>query len=396
VLFHNGATVTVDDVLYSFEKGAAAGLPALANVEKVENADGKIKITLIDADTEFLAGLTNAIIPKDYADQATAPIGTGPFQVESYSPQKSLVFVKHSEYWGTPANLDKVTILIEADTNAITLSLQSGNLDGSAIATSVAQQIDLNNFNILERNSNSVQLVALNNTYKPFQDVRVRQAINYAINRGEIIEKAFFGYGTQVGTPIIPGFKTYFNASLTDAYPYDTAKAIELLTEAGYADGFDLEITVPSNYIVHVDTAQVIVGQLDKIGVKATIKQVDWSTWLSDTYTGRDYQATIISVGGASLSPKSELGRYVSTAGGNFFNYSSATFDAKYAEASVELDDAKRVKLYNEAQQIISDEAASVFVQDIAGLTALVKGFDGLVSYPIYGVVDFAPIYKVN
>ncbi|GHV33910.1 diguanylate phosphodiesterase [Clostridia bacterium] len=396
VRFHNGTPVTIEDVLYSFERGNAAALPELSNISGITNEDGKLKITLTDADTEFLAGMTNAVIPKDSLLLSSYIPGTGPFRIDGYTPQQSLTLVKNADYWGAAAKLDKVTVLIEADTNAVLLSLQSGNLDGAAIATSAAQQLNLNDFNILERNSNAVQLVALNNAYAPFGDVRVRRAINYAVSRQEIIDKAFFGYGTPVGTPIIPGFKTYFNADLTGAYPYALDSAKRLLADAGYADGFPLEITVPSNYTVHVDTAQVLVSQLEKIGVSATIKQVDWPTWLSETYAGRDYQATVISVGGASLSPKAELSRYQSAAAGNFINFASPDFDAKYAAASSELDDGTRVTLYKEAQAILSDEAASVFVQDIAGLTALAKSFDGLTSYPVYGVNDFSTIYKVK
>jgi peptide/nickel transport system substrate-binding protein len=400
VKFHNGNDVTPADVRYSFDQAlnSAAGLEGFDNVDKVEVSDaGEIKITLKENNTEFLASLTNAIIPADYKDQATAPIGTGAFKFVSYTPQQELVLEKNENYWqaGLP-HLDKVTIVYEVDTNAELLSLQSGNIDGAGIATTTAEVLNLDDFNVVERNSNAVQLFGLNHAYEPLKDVRVRQAISYAVDRDQIITDAFSGYGTKVGTPIIPGLGAYFNASLTNAYNLDIAKAKQLLADAGYADGFDLEITVPSNYIVHVDTAQVIVNQLAQVGIKATIKQVGWPTWLSETYVGRNYQATIISVGGASLSPKNELARYRSTADDNFFNFNSAEFDKVYAQAAAEVDPAKKKDLYNQAQQIISDEAVSVYIQDISGLTAFNKNFEGLVGYPVYGVIDFAQLYRVG
>jgi peptide/nickel transport system substrate-binding protein len=117
---------------------------------------------------------------------------------------------------------------------------------------------------------------------------------------------------------------------------------------------------------------------------------------LEDTYTNRNYQATVISVGGASLSPGAELARYQSDAEDNFYNFRSAAFDALYAEAVATTDDAEKVKLYKEAQQIISDEAANVFIQDIAGLSALNKSYEGLVGYPLYAVTDFSLVKKVS
>jgi peptide/nickel transport system substrate-binding protein len=400
VKFHNGNEVTPQDVRYSFARAleSKADLEGFDNVESVNvTDDGLITITLIEANTEFLTSLTNAIIPDGYTDQASKPIGTGPFAFESYTPQQELILVKHKDYWqpGLP-QLDKVTIVYEADTNALLLSLQSGNVDGAGIAASDARVLDLNDFNVIERNSNAVQQLALNNDYGPLQDERVRQALNYAVDADEIIASAFDGYGTKVGSPIIPGLSKYYNAALANAYPTDVEKARQLLAEAGYPDGFDLEITVPSNYVVHVNTAQVIVNQLARAGINATIKQIDWPTWLSEVYDGRQYQATVISVGGASLSPKNELARYLSDAGHNFYNYTSPAFDTKYAAASTALDDAERVALYKEAQQIISDEAGNVYIQDITGLSALRKGFDGLESYPIYAVTDFSKIYQVG
>lgn len=400
VKFHNGNEVTPADIRYSFDQAleSSAGLEGFDNVDMVEVSDaGEIKITLKEPNTEFLAALTNAIIPADYKDQATAPIGTGAFKFVSYTPQQELVLEKNEYYWqaGLP-HLDKVTIVYEVDTNAELLSLQSGNIDGAGIATTTAEILNRDDFNIVERNSNAVQLLGLNHAYEPLTDVRVRQAISYAVDRDQIITDAFSGFGTKVGTPIIPGLSTYFNAALTNAYDPDIAKAKQLLADAGYADGFDLEITVPSNYIVHVDTAQVIVNQLAQVGIKATIKQVDWPTWLSETYAGRNYQATVISVGGASLSPKNELARYRSTADDNFFNFKSDDFDQVYAQAAAEVDLAQKQDLYNQAQQILSDEAVSVYIQDIAGLTAFNKSIEGLQGYPVYGVIDFAQLYRVG
>jgi peptide/nickel transport system substrate-binding protein len=146
---------------------------------------------------------------------------------------------------------------------------------------------------------------------------------------------------------------------------------------------------------MHVDTAQVLVNQLAKVGVKATIRQVDWATWLSDVYRGRKYEATIVSLDASIVSPRGFLDRYLSDAGSNFVNFASATFDQTYNAALAEIDETKRVALYKQAERVLSDEAASIFIQDIVGFWAFRKGFAGVVHYPAY-VFDVSTIYRTR
>jgi peptide/nickel transport system substrate-binding protein len=394
VKFQNGKAITAADVKYSLEAAVQAKLPGLAAIKSVEAVGSSVvKVTLKDPDNDFLPYLTTAIVPKDYKDQNTKPIGAGPFSVESYKPQQSLVLKKNPYYWqkGIP-RLDKVTFKLEADSNATLLDLQSGVVDFGSIAdNAVAQQLK-GSYAIQQSNSNAVQQLNLNESFKPFSDARVRQAISYAVDPDEIIQTVNFGVGTRVGSPVIPGLKTYYDSSLTYAYKKDLDKARKLLAEAGYANSLKFTITVPSNYKVHVDTAQVIVNQLKAVGIEADVKQVDWPTWISKVYLGKEYETTIISVDGENLSPKSFLARYATGAQGNFFNYSSKDFDAVYAQASAETNAKKRVELFKRAQAILSKDAANVFIQDIASLGALKKGLDGLTVYPLY-VTDASTIY---
>ncbi len=398
IKFHNGNKVTVEDVKYSVY--TAAGLPGgkplvngFENIKSVDTIDtSTVRINLKQADYDFLPYLTAAIIPKDYKDQNKNPIGTGPFKFESFKPQESLTMKKNPDYWqnGLP-HLDKLTFKLEPDSNAITLNLQGGSIDCTSIANNLASQLG-QDFNIIQSNFNAVQLLALNNAVKPFDNTKVRQALSYIVDPDEIIQTVNFGKGVRSGTPIIPGLKKYFDDSLTNAYVKNIDKAKQLLSEAGYPNGFSFTITVPSNYTVHVDTAQVIINELAQVGIKASIKQVDFATWLSEVYTNRQYEATVISVDGVTLSPKSYLGRYVSTASDNFVNYKNKEYDDLYNKAVNEPDENKRITLYKQAQQLLSKDAASVYIEDIANLTALRKGLDGYVAYPLY-VVDASTIY---
>jgi peptide/nickel transport system substrate-binding protein len=317
--------------------------------------------------------------------------------IESYTPQQSLVLQKNPRYWqaGTPY-LDTVTYVFLADSDALLLALRGGNVDAADITGTLVDQLDPAAFDVTPVPGNAVQLLALNNAVKPLDDVRVRQAINYAVDITEIIDTAFYGRGEPSGSPLIPGLSRYFEESLHDPYPADVAQAKALLAQAGYGSGFSLEISVPSNYTMHVDTAQVIVNQLARIGVTATIRLVDWATWLSDVYRGRNYQATIVSLDGAFVSPRAFLERYRSGASSNFVSFSNAGYDAALAAALTEPDDAARVALYRKAQQIISQEAVSVYIQDIWNFHAFPKGrYTGFVNYPLY-VFDFSTLRPNN
>ncbi|GHU84986.1 diguanylate phosphodiesterase [Spirochaetia bacterium] len=394
--FHDGSAVTAADAEFTLNTAIAAGFSGFTQIEKVETAgDRGLRVILKESDPEFLPNLTIGIVPKNNTDRERNPVGTGPFKIESYLPQQSLTLVKNPDYWqkGLP-KLDRVTVVFVADSDALLLSLQGGNIDGATITGSLLQQLDQDKFDVVPGYSNSVQLLALNNRVKGLDDLRVRQAINYAIDIPEIIDTAFYGQGEPSGSPLIPALTGSYETALKNPYPVDIERARRLLAEAGYSNGFSLEITVPSVYTMHVDTAQVIVNQLAKVGVNAAIKLVDWATWLSDVYMGRKFEATIISLDANNVSPRSFLSRYRSDAESNFINFSNTAFDRVYDTILAEADDTKRAALYRETQRIISDNAASVYIQDIIGFKAFPKGrFGGVVNYPLY-VIDFSGVYS--
>jgi peptide/nickel transport system substrate-binding protein len=398
IKFHDGSIVQVEDVIFTLDTAMQAGFTGFNRIAQIEqSSDQDITITLKSRDPEFLPYLTMGIVPKHNQDRERTPVGTGPFSIASYTTQQSLVLVKNPHYWqeGLP-HLDQVTYVFIADSDALLLALQGGNIDTASITSGLVQQLDPNRFDMLPSPSNAVQLLALNNGVKPLDDVRVRQAICYAVDITQIIDTAFYGMGEPSGSPIIPGLRSYYDTSLKNPYPVDIQKAQELLAEAGYGRGFSLEITVPANYTMHVDTAQVVVNQLQNIGITATIKLVDWATWLAEVYRARQYQGTIISLDAAQVSPRSFLERYRSNAGSNFVNFNNPAYDAVYDAILVESNEQQRSTLYRQAQQLISREAASVYIQDILGFQTFLKGrFGGIVHYPLY-VFDVSTIYRLQ
>lgn len=398
IKFQNGKDVTVEDVKYSLDKAAGkdTGKPLETELSNIKSVDIKgndtIEVNLTNPDTEFLPYLTSAIIPKDYKDENTKPIGTGPFKIASYVPQQQIILVKNKDYWQKDLpHLDKVVYKITTDSNAVLLQLKAGSIDAAFITKDQADQLS-QNYNTLEGSANLIQLLALNNAQKPFDDVRVRQALYYAIDTQNIIDTVASGVGKRAGTNFFSSYKKYFQPGLEKTYNKNITKAKQLLKEAGYPNGFETTITVPSVYQFHVDTAQIIVEQLKEINVKATIKPVEWGVWLSDTYKGRKYDTTIVSLDADYVSPRALLERYVSNNSENFVNFKDTKYDVLFAKAVKEKDDTKKVEEYKELQTILNKDAASVFIQDQEKVVVLKKGLEGYKFYPLY-VQDLASIY---
>ncbi|MBQ8075062.1 MAG: ABC transporter substrate-binding protein [Oscillospiraceae bacterium] len=398
VKFHNGNPVTMQDVVFSVERrwnsdDAAAILAALSVIDHLDHDDSTLTITLSEPSNEFLAAVMNAyILPADYDAQATAPVGTGPYKFVSRTVQDSLVLERFADYWGTPGKLDKVTFKILENAEGLVLGLQSGALDLVAhLSSDQTVQLNSDDFAIQEGSMNLVQALYLNNAEKPFDDVRVRQALCYAVDKQAVIDLAFDGYGIPLGTSMFPSFSKYYDDTLTDYYTLNVEKAKELLKEAGYPDGFEMTITVPSNYTPHVNTATVLVELLREIGVKATVQPVDWSTWLEEVYSNRNFQSTVTGLTSDNMTARKLLERFGSKVGNNFTNYSNKEYDEILSKALSETDDAAQTELYRSLERNLTENAANVYLQDMADLVAMRNGLEGLTFYPIY-VLDVSTL----
>ena len=400
VKFHNGQTVTAEDVVYSINRCAAVPegqekplVAAFSAVKSVEALDEKtVAVTIAQRDLEFISYMTAAIIPADYENQDTAPVGTGPFRFVSRTPQQDFVMERFEDYWGAPAWLDKVTYKICENADALVMNLNGGSIDLCAHLTS-AQASQLNqSFQVLEGTMNLVQAIYLNNQAKPFDNQMVRQALCYAIDRQGIMDMVADGHGTAVGSSIYPAFTKYFLPELVDKYPHDVAKAKELLAQAGYPDGFDMTISVPNNYQPHMDTAEVVAEQLREAGINVTIQPVEWSTWLDTIYNGRQFQATVVGVDAANMTARAMLERFTSDYGKNFINYNNPAYDALFQQAINAQDEATQTDLYKQMETMLADTAANVYIQDLCDLVAMRQDLGGLKFYPIY-VLDLSTVY---
>jgi len=404
VKFHNGNPVTTADVKYSIEtcaglNGGEPVISAFSNIESVETPDDStIVITLKESSSSFMAILATveaAIVPADVSDLQTNPIGTGPYKFISRSLQENVELERFEDYWGEPAHIKEITLKVLADADSIVMNLQGGAVDMVArITTTQAAELG-SEFTVLEGTMNLVQAMYLNNAVAPFDNELVRQALCYAVNKQEILDFVSDGKGTPVGSSMFPAFGKYYIEELNDIYTVDLEKAKELLTEAGYPDGFSFTMKVPSNYQQHIDTAQVVAEQLKQIGVTANIELIEWETWLSDVYQGRDFEATLVGVDASTLTAGAMLYRFCSQAHNNFINYNNADYDAAYENAlaaEAVMDDSKAVAYYKECETILAETAANVYIQDMCELVAIREGYAGYEFYPLY-IQDFSKLY---
>lgn len=401
VKFHDGSLVTVEDVRYSLERcadtsGGSPLVPAFSNVDYVKVLDDKtVEVGLKEANADFLAEMTVAIIPASNATPEKVAIGTGPYMFVSHALQESFVMKKFDGYWGDAAHIELVTFKVCANADTIVMNLNGGAVDMFARVTAAQASQLSGEFNVLEGTMNLVQALYLNNAAEPFTNEKVRQALCYAIDKQYILDMTSDGHGTPIGSSMFPAFGKYYMPELADYYTKDVAKAKALLAEAGYPDGFSFTIKVPSNYAPHVDTAQVLAEELKDINVNAKIELIEWETWLSDVYSGRKFEATVVGLDASSMTASAMLTRFNSTSSKNFINYNNPAYDAAFAKAESTIDDDERTAAYKECQQILTQTAANVYIQDMAEFVALNKKYAGYEFYPLY-VQDISKLYIVG
>jgi len=397
VKFHDGSDVTVGDIVYSILRvaGSETGTPLISAFSAVESVtapdDHTVVIKTREPYLEFLSFLTCAVIPEG-SDPADGLIGTGPFRYVSRKAQENIVLERFDGYWGEAPYLDKVTFKIIENANMLVTSLKSGAVDLCAHLTATQAGELGSGFAIEEGSMNLVQAMYLNNAYGPLQDVRVRQALCYAVDRQAVLDLVSDGKGSILGSSMYPAFGKYYE-DLSGYYTKDIDKAKSLLKDAGYANGFELTITVPGNYQQHVDTAQVIAEQLKSIGVLCSIQTVEWSAWLENVYQKRDYQATVVGFDTSSaMTAQSLLARFQSESGKNVCNFASAKYDEIYAAAIAATDEATQIGYYKDCQKLLCEDAAAVYIQDLCDLVGMRENIGGYTFYPIY-VMDLSTVY---
>jgi peptide/nickel transport system substrate-binding protein len=394
VKFHNGEDLNAEAVKFSLDRilnpeQKAKYRWALTFIDRVEIVDAfTIKITTkVPAPTLItnLAYMATIVPPKYFREKgdtfvATNPVGTGPFKFVRWKKGDELVFEANENYWAGPPNLKTVIFRPIPEDATRVAALLGGDVDIVIKVPShmVAMVNNSRRAKIINTPSALGTHVHLDSLRKgPLQDRRVRQAINYAVDKESIIKHVLEGYGQAMGTPLSPSHSGYDPA--IKPYPYDPDKAKSLLKEAGYGDGFAITFNSPSGrYVKDKEFAEAIVGQLSKVGIKVNLQLHEWGNYMAKIYSP-DGAGPMWTVGWASTFDADGVLTPLLGCGQQLSRYCNKEFDALLEQARSSIDQKKRERLYSQALKLVHDDAAWLFmhiVVDSYGVSNRVQNWE--------------------
>ena len=373
VTFQNGEPFNAAAVKFSFERAAAVDSlnkdkAVFANIVNLSATD---ELTLVvtlkntNPDFGFQLGQATAVIvePKSAAGNASQPVGTGPFKLESWAKGSALVLVRWDGYRDVKSvALRRVTLRFISDAAAQVAALLAGDVDlfpRVSAARSLAQFKADKRFQVLVGGSRAKTILAINNKKKPLDDVRVRRAIAMAINRQQVIDGAADGFGTPIGSFYVPGAPGYVDLTGVNAYNPERARA--LLKEAGISTPLALSLKLPPTPYAR-QGGEVIAAMLAKVGIVAKQENLEWAQWLSGVYGQKSYDLTVIS----HVEPL-DFGNFAKP--GYYWNYDSPAFNALWSRINTTADPVARLKLMDQAQRLVADDAVAAYLYQPTWIT---------------------------
>ena len=381
VKFQNGEPFNAQSVKFSFQRAGAEKSTnkdkrTFASMDAIQAVDDHTLVIVnkeLDPDFLFLMGQATAIIvePKSADTNATKPVGTGPYKLDSWSKGSSVTLSKWDGYRNPSlAKIRRVTFRFISDPAAQVAGLLAGDVDAFPRVTprSVPQFADNPKFHVLVSGSRAKTILAINNKKKPLDDVRVRRAIAAAIDRKAVIQGAGDGYGAPIGSHYVPGAFGYVDT--TGVNPYNPEKAKALLKEAGVTTPLELTLTLPPPPYSR-QGGEVIASQLAKVGITAKLQNVEWAQWLSGTYGAKNYDLTIIS----HVEPF-DLGNFDKP--DYYWGYQSPKFKELYNKYKTSPRPADRAKLVGDIQRLIAEDCVHAFLYQPQWVTVANKNLKGL------------------
>lgn len=303
VTFSNGAPFTAEEAAFSINRVKTDWTTSLKKgMEVVQSAKAldptTLEVTLKRPSNAWLYTMTTRVgamfTPTGVDDLANKPVGTGPYELTEWRRGDRITLTARDDYWGDPPQIKTVDLRYFKDPSAMNSAMLTGDIDViSTVQTpeSIDQFKDESRFRIIEGTTNGEVVLSFNHESPPLDDVRVRRAICYALDRQAILDIAWAGYGTLIGSMVAPTDPWY--EDLSETYPYDPERARKLLADAGVED-LTLGLRIP-NLPYAVASAQVVKSQLAKVGVTAEIDTLEFpARWLDVVFTNADYDMSII------------------------------------------------------------------------------------------------------
>ncbi len=406
VEFHDGAPFNAQAVEFNFDRMLDESHPYhdtgpfplaffFSAVEDVEAVDGDtVKFTLKEPYAPFLSNLaypTGLIVSpeavkKHGADFGRNPSGTGPFAFAEWEANAKVAVTRNERYWDGAPSLDAVVFRPITDANTRVAEMLSGGIDVMVeIPPDSVSTFDGNGFTLHEQAGPHVWFLILNAKEGPFSDRRVRQAVNYAIDKKALVENVLQGTAQIAAGPTPPAFAWAYNDAL-EPYPHDPGKARALIEESGHA-GASLTFYVTeggSGMLDPVAMGAAIQADLAKVGFDVKIETYEWNTFLGKVNPGLEGKADMAEMAWMTNDPDTlpflalRTGAWPDKGGFNSGYYSNPEVDALLEAARGSTDQAERARLYKEMQEIVHDDAPWAFIanwKQNAAIADVVSGF---------------------
>lgn len=397
VYFQNGVQFDSSVAVYTFDRllSDKSTNPQKSLFKSIKSIDApnpeKLIITLSKPTSNLLywLGFPAAVMvePSSESSNSTNPIGTGPYKFLEWKKGNQVTLIRNDEYWGNKARLDKVTFRFIGDPQAQAAALKSGGVDAipEFSAPELVKQFESNNAFDTVIGTTSMEVIAgMNNAKKPFNDLKVRQALMMAIDRNALIQATSEGLGEPIGSHFSPSDAGY--EDLTETLPYNPSKAKALLTQAGYPNGFSFTMKVPTRPYTQ-RAAEIMQAYFSMVGVTMKIESSEFpAKWVQDVFKDKNYDMTII----GHAEP---LDIDIYSRSPYYFNYKSVDFNNIINEISKAHNEEERIAGYKLAQKKLANDVPALFLYAFPKIGIWNKKLVGLWSNEPIPSNDLSDVY---
>ncbi len=406
VTFHDGGEMTAKDVKYSLDMALAppepgVKVPYLTNVVSVEVVDDyTVKVTMSKLDPTLVGTLAwthyTPIVPEGVLDRInplSEGIGAGPFKLVEFVPEDQIVYEAFPDYWRNDIpKIAKLTIKMQPDEPARIASLRSGEIIGTTLTPDAARTLEGDSeLTVLTGLTSSPNVIQFNMVADhPWRDVNVRKAINLAIDRQEIIDKVYAGNAVLTGV-IPPGYGDWPQpeADLVTAYTQNVEMATQLMTDAGFADGFDVTLQAIASPRSYTQIAEIVQEQLKAINITVSVEPLEIGSFAANIGKGEFEWAS--TARGMRGDPSAHVVDFRSGTANNLVwfgdGWKSDEFDTLYDEALGTLDHEERKAKYLRLQQIVTEEVPNLYTVQPMKYQVVNNALTGM--YVFYGNTNY-------
>lgn len=407
VKWQDGQPFTADDVKFTFDlilnkkvRALQAGnFASVQSVDMVSPTQVKIVLSKPQATLPEALAYNVQIVPQHLlanqdpntpADFINHPVGTGPFQFKEAASGQYWTVERNPHWWGGRAHLDQVVLKVTPDVNTLVPSLRTNDIDLALVdSTQAAALKSADTIAVSSVDQPEYFYLSVMNDKKPFDDPRVRVALNYAVDKEQIIKAVLHGYGKVAAGPIPPIINWAYPKGV-QPYPYDPNKARQLLQAAGYSlvngemtkDGqpMTIQLTTSNGIIDGPQLAQILQSELGQVGIKATINLVPFAQLWTGLFAGQFQSSVEYLAEQPNADFTNDLG---CDATRNRFFYCNLSADALMAKARATVDQGARAQVYHDFQKALVDDPPGVYLYYPDEIRAANKRVHGFPAIPI-------------